>query len=266
MGWIKLQEYALRQVLSTLLNQKHSPRAIKLNHQVWTNKSGAGVAPSSTYALPPWIYMWGFQRGNQNIGLGNGGISRWGKEGSIRRSSGGIFQLSGVRGVWWGWLIRRGYISSKFVKYSGCWGIWGNWVWGWVFLGSLDVSVRAGVVDLGLDWDGLFLKYGSLWRNWLLWHWMVLWEACWGYLQRMVWTGQGREKKRSGCGILDCYWHYWILRWCDWNINCGISSLQFSQINWPFMNWMVEWDKLACYRLYGTDGMDGIGLGWRYQR
>ena len=45
-----------------------------------------------------------------------------------------------------------------------------------------------------------------------------------------------------------------------------IGLLWFAQRNWIFMRWMVEWEKLACYWLYGTDGPDrpdGEGLVWR---
>ena len=35
------------------------------------------------------------------------------------------------------------------------------------------------------------------------------------------------------------------------------------------MRWLVEWDKLSCYWMYGIEGLDGpdgTGVGWRDQR
>ena len=39
----------------------------------------------------------------------------------------------------------------------------GGSFWGdWVFMGRMVIFVRVDIVDIGLDWDELGLKYGSL--------------------------------------------------------------------------------------------------------
>ena len=39
----------------------------------------------------------------------------------------------------------------------------GGSLWGdWVFMGRMVIFVRVDIVDIGLDWDELGLKYGSL--------------------------------------------------------------------------------------------------------
>ena len=123
-GWIKVQEYNMKQLLSIWTKQKHPPRVINRKHCIRSNTYGAGVAPSSTYALPQGISLLGFLTRRPKTILG------WDKSG-IRRCSGrGREKISGGRGGWGGWINILGVISSKYGIYSGWWGnlrwdLWG---------------------------------------------------------------------------------------------------------------------------------------------
>ena len=57
-GWTIFQGYIFKQVSSTWKRQKHSPWEINLKR---SDKSGAGVAPLSTYELPQRISLWDLQ-------------------------------------------------------------------------------------------------------------------------------------------------------------------------------------------------------------
>ena len=154
-----------------------------------------------------------------------------------------MMQLRHMRKIRMGLSEEAGY----FCYVRACWFIyfWG----GWIFLGRLGLSVRVGIFDIGLDWDGLFWKYSSL-RE-------ICFEGTgWDYwkLIGVPFIGDGGwDKYRSSSGMVDFDWRHWLLRRGEWNIDHGIGSLCFDQINWLFMRLLVEWNKLSCYVLYGID-------------
>ena len=74
MGWIKVQGYDFKKVLSTWTNQKYSPIEInrKYNRR---QKNGADAAPSRIYGLPTMFKLYGLIYGIKNLELGYGIIS-----------------------------------------------------------------------------------------------------------------------------------------------------------------------------------------------
>ena len=91
--------------------------------------------------------------------------------------------------------LSKDYRYLWWVRYCGY----------WIFLRRLGISVWSGLVDIGLDWDGLIWKYGSLSEKLDFGSLAALWEAFGVSLQRRGCVGLGRYKGRSCSGILDWY-------------------------------------------------------------
>ena len=198
----------------------------------------------------------------QKNGPGYGDISIQEKKGSRILSSRVRGKISGVRGVWVGWGLIWGGITSKFVIKCVCWGSWGYWGnSGWVFLGNMGLSVRSGIFVLGSFWGGwvFLLEKGLCILGWIGMDFIVLYSRnwLWGHWQnygRLV----GVTFRGSGSGILG--WGWIVYSWGE-----AFESYRFALFRsekFYFMCCLVECEKLACYWMDIPEKLDGKGSGW----
>ena len=118
-GWTIVKWYSLKQISSTRKRHKNSQWTINRKE---INKSGAGVAPSSTHRLLQIIALWDLQCKRPKNRPWGWRYLNMKQKGRKICSSRGREQMSGGRGRWGGWQIRWGVIKRKCGITYGCWG------------------------------------------------------------------------------------------------------------------------------------------------
>ena len=136
------------------------------------------------------IALWGFLIKRPKIGLGNGFISSLDKEVRRRCISRGRRKLYGYRGIWGGWRIIWGGISSKSVWCGiDCLGVClmrTDWVW----RGRYKCITKEEIID----------DAGSGWASWYI-------SLSWGVAK----VSSNRSEKLSLWGTCP-YWINWLAR------------------------------------------------------
>ena len=140
-----------------------------------------------------------------------------------------------------------------------------EYFWGrWFFLGSMGIFVRAGIMDHGMNWDGLFCKYGYLEAIFVFCTGWIMKELL-GFPSEESTTGQGQVKHISGSSRM-CW--DWLVD--SWSKSTVISIVlvcfgSLGEIRFLCVGWYNgrSWLATGCTgQKYGMDRTRWVWDGW----